>query len=91
MNYYKALEFVKRSEYAKLATHQKENPINDHDCAMLICEYGEQAERMCTDALDDIRGIAQVILNLSMPESKLEDMAAEIIDLCDKIKQGSGK
>lgn len=91
MNYDKALEFVRRSEYVKLATHQKENPINDHDCAMLICEYGEQADRMRIDALDDIRVIAQAILNLSMPEGKLEDMAAEIIDLCDKIRQGSNK
>lgn len=41
MNYDKAVEFVKRSEYAQLATHQDVNPINVHDCAMLICEYIE--------------------------------------------------
>ena len=51
MNYDKALEFVRRSEYAKLATHQNENPINEHDCAMLICEYGEKAERMIATIL----------------------------------------
>lgn len=41
MNYDKAVEFVKHSEYVKLAIHQDINPINMHDCAMLICEYVE--------------------------------------------------
>ena len=41
--------------------------------------------------LNKIELIAKNILDLSMPESKFEDMAAEIIDLCDKIRQGGGK
>lgn len=36
--------------------------------------------------LNKIELIAKNILDLSMPESKLEDMSADILDLCDKIK-----
>lgn len=41
--------------------------------------------------LNKIELIAKNILDLSMPESNLEDMSADILDLCDKIKQNYGK
>lgn len=41
--------------------------------------------------LNKIELIAKKILDLSMPESRLEDMSGDILDLCDKIKQNCDK
>lgn len=54
MNYEKALAFVRHSEYAKWATHQDENPINEHDCAVLICECCEKFETEIAEARAEI-------------------------------------
>lgn len=37
--YAEIVRFIRNSNYTKAVTHQDVNPINEHDCTMLIIEY----------------------------------------------------
>jgi hypothetical protein len=43
--YKKAVEFVENSDYAEGAVNQDDNPINVHDCAMILIEWEERRQR----------------------------------------------
>ncbi len=77
MNYEKALAFVRHSEYAKWATHQDVNPINEHDCAMLICEYGEKLETELAEALAEIERLKHQLEDESMRADGMTTAHAE--------------
>lgn len=47
--YDEIIKFVKNSRYASEATHQDVNPINEHDCAMILLEYVSKFNFMGND------------------------------------------